>query len=122
MPSQPKRKADKVAKSSFKDSLKAQDAMMRHNPSKPKNLSSSKMRMKGLGYCLSDGVSNIITSNKMNESHKQLSGPNIFYPTEKRKQLPPNNSMLVLKSEDNISSFLIQAFSKGGGGKPFKQI
>ena len=30
--------------------------------------------------------------------------------------------MLVLKSEDDISSFLIQAFSKGGGEKPFKQI
>ena len=27
-----------------------------------------------------------------------------------------------MKSEDDISSFLIQAFSKGGGGKPFKQI
>ena len=30
--------------------------------------------------------------------------------------------MLVLKKEDNISSFLVQAFSKGGDGKPFKQI
>ena len=78
--------------------------------------------MKGPGYRLSDGVSNNITSNKLNGSHKQLSGPNIFYPTEKRKQLPPNNSKLILKSEDDISSFLIQAFSKGGGGKPFKQI
>ena len=78
--------------------------------------------MKGSGYCLYDGVSNNITSNELNGSDKQLSGPNIFYPTEKGKQLHPNNSTLVLKSKDNISSFLIQAFSKGGGGKPFKQI
>ncbi len=122
MPSQPKRKAAKVTKSSFKDFLKAQDAIMRYNPSKPKNLSSSKIQMKGPGYCLSGGVSKDITSNKLNGSHKQLSDPNIFFPTEKRKQLPPKNSMLVLKSEDNISSFLVQAFSKGGGGKPLKQI
>ncbi len=122
MPTRPMTKAAMVAKSSFKDSLKAQDAMMRHNQSKPKNLSSSKIWMKGPGYCLSDGVSNDITSDKLNGSHKQLSRPNIFYPTEKRKQLPPNDSMLVLKSEDDTSSFLIQAFSKDGDGKPFKQI
>jgi hypothetical protein len=61
---------------------------MRHNPSKPKNVSSSKIWMKGPGYHLSDGVSNVITSNKMNGSHKQLFGPNIFYPTEKGKNTP----------------------------------
>ena len=27
-----------------------------------------------------------------------------------------------MKNEDDISLFLVQAFSKGGGGKPFKQI
>jgi hypothetical protein len=95
---------------------------MRHNPSKPKNFSSSKIWMKGPGNRLSDGVSNDITSKKLNGSDKQLSGPNIFYPTDIGKQLHPNNSTLVLKSEDDISSFIMQAFSKGGGGKPFKQI
>ncbi len=78
--------------------------------------------MKGPGYHLSDGDSNDITLNKLNGSHKQLSGLDIFHPTEKGKQLPSNNSTIVLNSEDSISSLLIQAFSKGGGGKPFKQI
>ncbi len=30
--------------------------------------------------------------------------------------------MIVLKNEDDISAFLVQAFSKGRGGKPFKHI
>jgi hypothetical protein len=30
--------------------------------------------------------------------------------------------MIVLKNEDDISSFLIQTFNKGAGGKPFRQI
>ena len=63
-PSQPTRKAAEVVKSSFKDSRKAQDEMMRHNHTKPKKFSSSKIRMKGPGNRLSDGVSNDITSNK----------------------------------------------------------
>ena len=37
MPSRPKRKAAEVAKLSFKDVLKAQDEMMRHDTSKPKH-------------------------------------------------------------------------------------
>ena len=88
-PSRPKRKAAKVAKSSFKDSLKAQDAMMRHNSSKPKNLLSSKIRMQGPGYHLSDGVSNAITSNKMNGLDKQLCGPRTFDAAKKRKNYTP---------------------------------
>ena len=40
-PSQPKRKVAGVDKSSFKDFLKVQDAMMIRNLSKPKNLLSS---------------------------------------------------------------------------------
>ena len=38
------------------------------------------------------------------------------------ENLHPNNSTIVLKNEDNISLFLIQTFSKFGGGKPFTQI
>ena len=30
--------------------------------------------------------------------------------------------MIVLKNEDDISSFLIQTFNKCGSGKPFMQI
>jgi hypothetical protein len=53
-PSLLKRKAAEVTKSSFKDSLKAQDKIMRHSLSKPKNLSSSKIWMQGPVYCWSD--------------------------------------------------------------------
>ncbi len=104
-PSQPKRKAAEVAKSSFKDSLKAQDAMMRHNSTKPKNLLSSKIQMQGPGYHLSDGVSNAITSNKMNGQDKQLRGPKTFYATQKGKKLHPSNSMIVLKNETTYPCF-----------------
>jgi hypothetical protein len=121
-PSRPKRKAAEVAKSSFKDSLKAQDAMMRHNSTKPKNLSSPKIRMQGPGYRLSDGVSNAITSNKMNGRDKQLCGPKTFDAAQKGKKIHPSKFTIVLKNEDDISSFLIQTFNKGGGGKPFTQI
>ena len=93
-PSRPKRKAAEVAKSSFKDSLKAQDAMMRHNSTKPKNLSSPKKRMQGPGYRLSDGVSNAITSNKMNGRDKQLCGPKTFDAAQKGKKYTPANSRL----------------------------
>ena len=87
-PSRPKRKAANIAKSSFKDSLKAQDAMMRHNSTKPKNLSSSKIRMQGPGYCVSDGVSNAITPNKMNGRDKQLCGHKTFDVAQKGKNTP----------------------------------
>jgi hypothetical protein len=121
-PSRPKRKAAEVAKSSFKDSLKAQDAMMRHNSTKPKKSSSSKIRMQGPGYRLSDGVSNTITSNKMNGRDKKFCGPKTIDAAQKGKKLHPRKSTIVLKNEDDISSFLIQTFNKGGGGKPFRQI
>jgi hypothetical protein len=91
-PSQPKRKAAEVAKSSFKDSLKAQDAMMRHNTTKPKNLSSSRIRMQGPGYRLSDGVSNAITSNKMNGWDKKRCDPKTFDAAQKGKNYTPTNS------------------------------
>jgi hypothetical protein len=88
-PSQPKRNAAEVAKSSFQDSFKTQDEMMRHNLSKPKNLSSSKIRMQGPGYHLSDGVSNAITSNKMSGLDKQLCGPRTFDAAKKGKNDTP---------------------------------
>ena len=77
--------------------------------------------MQGSGYHLSDGVSNAITSNKMNGWDKQLCGPKTFDAAQKGKKLHPSKYMIVLKNEDNISSFLIQTFNKGGGGKPFTQ-
>ena len=122
MPSRPKRKAAEVAKLSFKDALKAQDEMMRHDTSKPKHLSSSKIRMKGPGHRLSAKYSEDIPSNKMNGSDKQNSGPRTFESTTKRKNIHTSNSTIVLKNEDDISAFLVQAFSKGRGGKPFTQI
>ena len=48
-PLRPKRKAAKVAKSSFKDALKAQDAMIKPNLIKQKKVSSSKIRISGPG-------------------------------------------------------------------------
>jgi hypothetical protein len=84
-PSRPKRKAAQATKSSFKDSLNAQDAMMRHYMSKPENLSSSKIWIQEPCYCLSDGVSNAITSNKMNRLDKQLCGPRTFAATKREK-------------------------------------
>ena len=96
-PSWPKRKAAKVAKYSFKDSLKAQDAMMRHNPSKPKKLLSSKIWMQGPGYYLSDGVSTAIASNKMNGLDTQLCGPRTFGTAKKGKNYTPTISWLFWK-------------------------
>ena len=87
-PRRPKRKAANVAKSSFKDSLKAQDAMRRHTLSKPKNLLSSKIWIQGPGYHLSDRVSNAITTNKMNILDKQLCGPRTF-DAAKRGEITP---------------------------------
>ena len=78
--------------------------------------------MQGPGYCLSDGVSNAITFNKMNGRDKQLCGPKTFDAAQKGKKLHPRKSTIVLKNEDDISSFLIQTFNKGGGAKPFTQI
>jgi hypothetical protein len=78
--------------------------------------------MQGPGYRLSDGVSNAIASNKMNGRDKKLCSPKTFDATQNRKKLHPNKSTIVLKNEDDISSFLIQTFNKGGGGKPFRQI
>jgi hypothetical protein len=88
-PSQPKRKAAEVAKSSFKHSLKVQDAMMRHNPSKPKTLSSSKIRMQGPGYSLSGEVSNAITSTKRNGLDKQLCSLRTFDAAKKGENYIP---------------------------------
>ncbi len=39
-----------------------------------------------------------------------------------RESIHSNYSMIVLKNEDNIWAFLVQAFRKGRGGKPFTQI
>jgi hypothetical protein len=58
----------------------------------------------------------------MNRHDKQLCGPRIFDAAKKGKKLHPSKSTIVLKNEDDISSFLIKTFSKGGGGKPFTQI
>jgi hypothetical protein len=121
MPSRPKRKAAKADKLSFKDVLKAQDEMMRHDTSKPKHLSSSKIRMKGPGHCLSTKYSKDIPSNKI-VSDKQNSGPRTFESTKTRKNIHTSNSTIVLKNEDDISAFLVQAFSKGRCGKRFTQI
>jgi hypothetical protein len=46
----------------------------------------------------------------------------LLAPQKRGKELHPSKSMIVLKNEDNISSFLIQTFSKGGGGNPLTQI
>ena len=54
-PLRPKRKAAEVAKSSFKDALKAQDAMIKRNMIKQKKVTSSKIWISGPGYRLSDG-------------------------------------------------------------------
>ena len=92
-PLQPKRKAAEVAKSSFKDALKAQDAMMKHNLIKQKKVSSSKMRISGPGYRLSDGkdVSNTTKSNNLSPKEIKTEGfghrlldHTTFYPTGKR--------------------------------------
>jgi hypothetical protein len=52
-PSRSKRKAAEVPKSSFKDSLKAQDAMMRHNPSKPKIMTAPTDRLNTIAASIS---------------------------------------------------------------------
>ena len=93
MPSRPKRKAAEVAKLSFKDALKAQDEMLRHDTSKPDHLSSSKIRMKGPGHRLSAKYSNDTPSNKMNGSDKQNSGPRTFESTKKGK----TNTQAILR-------------------------
>lgn len=128
----PKRKAAEVAKSSFKDALKAQDAMMKHNLIKQKKVSSSKIRISGPGYRLSDGndVSKTAKSDNLSPPKEiktegfghRISDHTTSYPTGKRNPLQPKRSTLVLKSTDDISSFLVQAFNRGSGGKPFKQI
>ena len=71
--------------------------MMRHNSTKPKNLLSPKIRIQGPGYRLSDGVSNAITSNKMNGWDKQLCGPKTFDAAQKGKNYTPENPRLFLK-------------------------
>jgi hypothetical protein len=50
--------------------------------------------MQGPGYRLSDGVSNAITSNKMNGRDKQLCGPKTFDAAQKGKKYTPANSRL----------------------------
>ena len=130
-PLQPKRKAAEVAKSSFKDALKAQDAMIKYNLIKQKKVPSSKIWISGQGYCLSDGKDVYNTAKSNNLSPKEiktegfghrLSDHTTFYPTGKRNQLQPKRCTLVLKNKDDLSSFLVQAFNKGSGGEPFKQI
>ena len=58
----------------------------------------------------------------MNGYDKQNSGPRTFESTKKGKNIHTRNSTIGLKNEDDISEFLVQAFSKGRGGKPFTQI
>jgi hypothetical protein len=50
---------------------------------------SSKVWIQGPGYHLSDGVSNAITSNKMNGSDKQLCGPRTFDAAKRGKTYTP---------------------------------
>ena len=130
-PLRPKRKAAEVAKSSFKDALKAQDAMIKRNLIKKKKVSTSKIRISGPGHRLSDGkdVSNTAKANnlspkeiKTEEFRRTLSDHTTFYPSGKRNHLQPKRCTLVLKNKDDLSSFLVQAFNKGSGGEPFKQI
>ena len=130
-PLRPKRKAAEVAKSSFKDALKAQDAMIKRNLIKKKKVSTSKIRISGPGHRLSDGkdVSNTAKANnlspkeiKTEEFRRTLSDHTTFYPSGKRNHLQPKRCHLVLKNKDDLSSFLVQAFNKGSGGEPFKQI
>ena len=78
--------------------------------------------MKRPGHCLSAKYSKDIPSSKMNGSDKQNSGPRTFESTKKGGNIHTSNSTIVLKNEDDISAFLVQAFSKGRGGKPFTQI
>jgi hypothetical protein len=127
----PKRKAAKVAKSSFKDALKAQDAMIKHNLIKQKKVPSSKIRISGPGYRLSDGNDVSKTAKSDNLSPKEIKSEGFGHrisdhttsnPTGKRNPLQSKRSTLVLKSTDDLSSFLVQAFNRGSGGKPFKQI
>ncbi len=118
-------------KFSFKDALKAQDAMIKRNMIKQKTVSSSKIRISGPGYRLSDGkdVSNTAKSNNLSPKEiktegfgHRLSDHTTFHPTGKRNQLQPKRCTLVLKNKDDLSLFLVQAFNKGSGGEPFKQI
>lgn len=103
-PLRPKRKAAEVAKSSFKDALKAQDAMIKRNLIKKKKVSTSKIRISGPGYRLSDGkdVSNTAKANnlspkeiKTEEFRRTLSDHTTFYPSGKRNHLQPKRCHLV---------------------------
>ena len=53
--------------------------------------------MQGPGYCLSDGVSIAITSNKMNRLDKQLRGPRTFDAAKKGKNYTPTIPRLFEK-------------------------
>ncbi len=96
-PLRPKRKAAKVTKSSFKDAVKAQDTMIKHNLIKQKKVSSSKIWISGPGYRLSDGkdVSNTAKSNNLSPKEIKTEGfghrlsDHTTYPTGKRNQLQP---------------------------------
>jgi hypothetical protein len=103
---------------------------MKHNLIKQKKVSSSKIRISGPGYRLSDDDDVPKTVKSYNLSPKEIktegfghrmSDHTTSYPTGKNP-LQPKRSTLVLKSTDDISSFLVQAFNRGSGGKPFKQI
>ena len=105
--------------------------MMKRNLIKQKKVSTSKIRISGPGHRLSDGkvASNTAKANnlspkeiKTEEFRRTLSDQTTFYPSGKRNHLQPKRCTLVLKNKDDLSSFLVQAFNKGSGGEPFKQI